>query len=338
MCGDCRPCRLMMQPNITDHLAEALKAALARAGLPAPDAVQWEVPRDERHGDYATNAAMTLARAARRPPRAVAEAIVAHFPETAAVDRLEIAGPGFLNVFLRPRWCAEALARGPRRRRGLRPEPRRRGPRVPLEFVSANPTGPLVIVNARAAAVGDALARILELAGRRGGGRSTTSTTPATSSRRWPAPSRRGCARHSANPWNCPPTPTRASISPISAREWLAKEPAAMREMLALPEAERRRPPRRAGGGASGWRASGGCCEAYGTRFRSLGPRAGRRPGGGPGRAAHRDARRRRPHLRAGRRPLVPLHRVRRRQGPRAAELRRRAHVLRGGHRASTTS
>jgi arginyl-tRNA synthetase len=161
MRGDCRLHRPTMQPNITDHLAEALKEALDRAGLPVPQSVSWEVPREERHGDYATNVAMTLARPARRAPRAVAEAIVAHFPETPAVDRLEVAGPGFLNVFLRPRWCAEALratlavgdAYG-RSDAGL-------AKRFLLEFVSANPTGPLVIVNARAAAVGDALARIL---------------------------------------------------------------------------------------------------------------------------------------------------------------------------------
>src|SRR5262249_10942482 len=108
---------------------------------------------------------MSLARQARRPPRAVAELIVAHFPETAAVERLEIAGPGFLNVFLRPSWCAEALREilvaGDAYGRG----DARRGTRVVLEFVSANPTGPLVIVNARAAAVGDALARILRSLG-----------------------------------------------------------------------------------------------------------------------------------------------------------------------------
>ncbi|HET7874697.1 MAG TPA: arginine--tRNA ligase, partial [Methylomirabilota bacterium] len=128
---------------------------------PVPPDVYWEVARETRHGDYATNAAMTLAREARRPPRKIAEAIVANFPKTPAVDRLEIAGPGFLNVFLSPRWCADALhgilAAGSEYGRS----DAGKGRRVLLEFVSANPTGPLVIVNARAAAVGDALARIL---------------------------------------------------------------------------------------------------------------------------------------------------------------------------------
>jgi len=165
MRGDGRLHHPMMQLNITDRLAEALKEALDRAGLPIPESVFWEVPREERHGDYATSVPMALARQARRAPRAVAEAIVAHFPETPAVDRLEVAGPGFLNVFLRPRWCADALhgilAAGDAYGRSEAG----RGKRFLLEFVSANPTGPLVIVNARAAAVGDALARILKFQG-----------------------------------------------------------------------------------------------------------------------------------------------------------------------------
>src|SRR5215831_2379539 len=107
--GDCRLCQSTMRLDITDHLAAALKEALTRAALPVPETVVWEVPREERHGDYATNAALTLAREARQSPRKLAEAIVAHFPETPAVERLEIAAPGFLNVFLRPRWCADAL-------------------------------------------------------------------------------------------------------------------------------------------------------------------------------------------------------------------------------------
>jgi len=151
--------------NITDHLADALRHALDAAGLPAPTEVQWEIPRDARHGDYATNAAMALAREARRPPRKIAEAIVANFPRTPAVDRLEIAGPGFLNVFLSPRWCADGLHAILAAGKSYGTSAAGRGTRVLVEFVSANPTGPLVIVNARAAAVGDALARIFRAQG-----------------------------------------------------------------------------------------------------------------------------------------------------------------------------
>src|SRR5678816_1073381 len=98
-----------MRLHTTDLLTEGLKDALSAAGLPAVGDIFWEVPRDERHGDYASNVAMTLARTARQPPRKIAEAIVSHFPRIAAVERLEIAGPGFVNVFLTPAWCARAL-------------------------------------------------------------------------------------------------------------------------------------------------------------------------------------------------------------------------------------
>src|ERR687891_876807 len=153
--------------SLTERLTRAVQIALAGAGLPAAADCAWDVPRQTEHGDYATNAAMTLARAARQPPRQIAEAIVRHFPALAEVERLEIAGPGFLNVFLSPAWCARALgdilADGERYGRGEELA----GQRVRLEFVSANPTGPLVIVNARAAAVGDALARLLRARGAR---------------------------------------------------------------------------------------------------------------------------------------------------------------------------
>src|SRR5215510_12110762 len=165
MRGDFRLYARTMPRTVTDLLTEALREALGGAGLPVPPSVFWEPPRESRHGDYATNVAMTLAREARQAPRRVAEAIVSHFPKTAAVDRLEIAGPGFLNVFLSPAWCAESLLEilGAGDRYGLTDAGK--GRRYLLEFVSANPTGPLVIFNARAAAIGDALARILKSQG-----------------------------------------------------------------------------------------------------------------------------------------------------------------------------
>src|SRR5262245_10966645 len=109
MCGDFRLYALAMPGTITDHLTQALREALGGAGLPVPPAVFWETPREPRHVDYATNVAMTLAREAKQAPRRVAESIVQHFPKTPAVERLEIAGPGFLNVFLSPQWCAASL-------------------------------------------------------------------------------------------------------------------------------------------------------------------------------------------------------------------------------------
>jgi arginyl-tRNA synthetase len=147
--------------TVTERLTAAVRTALAAAGLPAPDDCVWEVPRQAEHGDYATNVAMVLARPARRAPRQIADAIVNHFPPLEEVARLDVAGPGFLNVFLSPAWTARALGEiletGPAFGHGAS----HTGQRVRLEFVSANPTGPLVIVNARAAAVGDSLARLL---------------------------------------------------------------------------------------------------------------------------------------------------------------------------------
>jgi arginyl-tRNA synthetase len=154
-----------MHDTISDHLATALREALTGAGLPVPGDVVWEVPREEAHGDYATNVAMTLARSAKKAPRQIAEAIASHFPKRGLVDRLEIAGPGFLNVFLAPDWCAESLKGMLAAGDTYGTSAAGRDTRFLLEFVSANPTGPLVIVNARAAAVGDALARILRSQG-----------------------------------------------------------------------------------------------------------------------------------------------------------------------------
>jgi arginyl-tRNA synthetase len=153
--------------NLTDRLTKGVAIALSAAGLPPAADCAWDVPRQAEHGDYATNAAMTLARAAKRAPRQIAEAIVKHFPPMPEVERLEVAGPGFVNVFLAPGWVAqslrEILGAGERYGRGDELAPQR----IRLEFVSANPTGPLVIVNARAAAIGDSLARLLRARGAR---------------------------------------------------------------------------------------------------------------------------------------------------------------------------
>jgi len=147
--------------SVTDRLTEGVRTALAQAGLPPADDCAWEVPRQPEHGDYATNAAMQLARAAKTSPRRIADAIVRHFPAMPEVERVEVAGPGFLNVFLSSAWCASALRDILDAGEGYGRGTAAAGRRIRLEFVSANPTGPLVIVNARAAAVGDSLARLL---------------------------------------------------------------------------------------------------------------------------------------------------------------------------------
>ncbi|MBI2878484.1 MAG: arginine--tRNA ligase [Candidatus Rokubacteria bacterium] len=156
-----------MAHDVLETLSEGVRVALARAGLAGEEVpeIVWEIPREPSHGDYATNAAMLLARRQRRSPRQVAEAIREHLPALEAIERAEVGGPGFLNVFLAPGWCYRAMAEVLQAGAGYGTRRLGAGERVQVEFVSANPTGPLVVVNARAAAVGDALARILEAVG-----------------------------------------------------------------------------------------------------------------------------------------------------------------------------
>ena len=227
-----------MHDTITEHLAKALREALTGAGLPMPDDVAWEVPRDEAHGDYATNVAMALARPARKAPRQIAEAIVSHFPKSGLVDRLEIAGPGFLNVFLAPDWCAEALKGVLAAGDAYGASDASRGRRFLLEFVSANPTGPLVIVNARAAAVGDALARIL----RSQGHAVQTQFYVNDAGNQFDALARSVDVRLRqalGEPAELPENSYPGEYLVDLVKEWIAADPAALRALAALPEGER---------------------------------------------------------------------------------------------------
>ena len=243
-------------------------------------------------------------------------------------------GPASSTSSSRRAGARPALQRSARRgRRRTARSDAGKGTRVLLEFVSANPTGPLVIVNARAAAVGDALARILRSPGLRASSRSTTSTTRATSSRRSRARWTCGCARRWARRPSCRRTRIRASTSIDLVAEWLAR--GSRRACARSPRCRRR-----SGSSASGarrstawWRASGACSRPT-ARTSTAGPTSSATCAtrACPERR-HRRAHRGRPHLRAGRGALVPLHRLRRRQGPRAAEVGRRADLLRGGHR-----
>ncbi len=158
-------------PDVRDGLRDGLRAALDGAGVvPAPVEINIERPRDRSHGEWSSNVALAAAKAARRPPRELAEQIVAHLsaeppPHVVAV---EAAGPGFVNFRLAPSWlhevltevidagvdgyaCCEAGA----------------GHSASVEFVSANPTGPLHAGHGRWAAYGDSLCRLLERCGYR---------------------------------------------------------------------------------------------------------------------------------------------------------------------------
>ncbi len=147
-------------------LREALQLAVAAVGAPSDFDVRIERPADLIHGDLATNAALVLAGQLHRPPREIAEAIMAILDrEKAGIVSVEVAGPGFLNFRLDDRlvWdgVADALIAGDRWGRRSVVESQQ----INMEFVSANPTGPLHVAHGRGAAIGDAVASLLEWSG-----------------------------------------------------------------------------------------------------------------------------------------------------------------------------
>jgi arginyl-tRNA synthetase len=127
--------------------------------------IELERPSDPAHGDYATNAALHLAPERRQPPRQLAEEIVASASGLSAVERAEIAGPGFVNLWLTDVWLADALAAVVERGRDFGAGDSDKGERIQVEIVSANPTGPITVASARNGAYGDSVARLLEFAG-----------------------------------------------------------------------------------------------------------------------------------------------------------------------------
>ncbi|WP_457030351.1 arginine--tRNA ligase [Kitasatospora sp. P5_F3] len=157
-----------MTPAELSQAVQAAVSAAVEAGeltVAVPEHVTIERPKNRDHGDYATNVALQLAKAAGKPPRAVAESLAARLREIAGVSKVDIAGPGFLNITLDAATQGE-LARtiveaGPAygRNEALK------GLKINLEFVSANPTGPIHIGGVRWAAVGDSLARVLRATG-----------------------------------------------------------------------------------------------------------------------------------------------------------------------------
>lgn len=165
LCGPSRAVpRLRPLTVIRDDLIDALRAALASAGLTEPDGpFALAAPRLREHGDWATNVALQVCKRAGLPPREVAERIKGALEADPPphLEKVEIAGPGFLNIFLTPGWLEDVLraviAAGADYGRG----DALAGQRINLEFVSANPTGPLHAGGGRWVAVGDAIANLL---------------------------------------------------------------------------------------------------------------------------------------------------------------------------------
>ncbi len=152
--------------NFNSHLSEIFSHALREV---APELtatpITIERPKQAAHGDYACNLAMQLAKPLRKSPRDIANALIAALPETDFIDKVEIAGAGFINVFLAPA-AKQAVVRSVLYAgAGYGHGHVGAGRKVQVEFVSANPTGPLHIGHGRGAAVGDCLCRLLHATG-----------------------------------------------------------------------------------------------------------------------------------------------------------------------------
>ena len=150
-----------------EELSAAIRACLAAAveagelSVAVPDEIRVERPRVREHGDWATNVALQLAKPAGVPPRQVAEVIAARLGDVPGIKSVAVAGPGFLNIVLDAAAAGELARSIVTEGSAYGESATLDGQRINLEFVSANPTGPMHLGGARWAAVGDSLARVL---------------------------------------------------------------------------------------------------------------------------------------------------------------------------------
>ena len=149
-------------------LTQAAQAAMAAGELPQTDLPDFivEIPGDVKNGDVASNLAMAGARVFKKAPRQIADAILAHLPslEGSIFSKVEVAGPGFINLFLAPGWFSSVVYGATLNEQYGRTD-FGEGKKINVEFVSANPTGPMHMGNARGGALGDCLAAVMDWAG-----------------------------------------------------------------------------------------------------------------------------------------------------------------------------
>ena len=154
--------------KLNDAIRKAFESAVSKGLLPEGEIPSFniEIPADRSHGDLATNAAMVSARSFRSAPRKIAEAITSEIDLSGTnLDRFEIAGPGFINFFYAPAFYAAVLEEIKAKGENYGRSDFGGGKRVLVEFVSANPTGPMHVGNARGGALGDQLSSLLDEAG-----------------------------------------------------------------------------------------------------------------------------------------------------------------------------
>jgi len=159
--------------NAVEKIQQEVKLALHNAVIEAKlveeadmPVIMLETPRSKENGDYATNIAMQLTKLAKKPPRAIAEAILANIDkESASIEAIDVAGPGFINITLKKDYLQEVVKTVIEQGAEYGRTDSGNGEKIQVEFVSANPTGDLHLGHARGAALGDSLCNVLDFAG-----------------------------------------------------------------------------------------------------------------------------------------------------------------------------
>ena len=146
-----------------DKLREAIKDALVKCNIGDTE-ITIEVPKDDKNGDYSSNIAMQLTRTLKKNPREIAQLIKENI-EFDEIDKIEIAGPGFMNFYLKKDYLFENINKALLDENNYGSSNIGKGRKINIEYVSANPTGFLHIGHARGAAYGDSLANVLKFAG-----------------------------------------------------------------------------------------------------------------------------------------------------------------------------
>ena len=162
--------------SLVEQVTEQVRSEIEQGIINATEAGRYsyeempafivEVPKDKSHGDFATTAAMLLTKQAKMKPRDIAQAIVDSLnKDSKLIDKVEIAGPGFINFYLSQNWVYDILPTVEEQDEKFGFVDVGHGEKVQVEFVSANPTGLLHMGNARGGALGDSLANLLKMAG-----------------------------------------------------------------------------------------------------------------------------------------------------------------------------
>lgn len=157
-----------IRQQIREAVGSSLAKAVAGGELPEVDIpeIAVETPKEKEHGEFSTNVAMQITKLARKAPRQIAEIVIKHLDfEGTYIEKVECAGPGFINFYLSPKWLYAALDAIQKEKKDYGRLNLGAGQKVMVEFVSANPTGPLHMGNARGGALGDCIASVLEAAG-----------------------------------------------------------------------------------------------------------------------------------------------------------------------------